>query len=89
MGENPMIIVYLGFLTISLSTFHISGAYITKLGSSAQRSTIDLARIVIVWAFFLIYTGYGHETFSYIQAGGFVGIAIGTIMYNELYVPSL
>mmetsp|Transcript_17983 Transcript_17983/g.15905 ORF Transcript_17983/g.15905 Transcript_17983/m.15905 type:complete len:108 (+) Transcript_17983:909-1232(+) len=50
---------------------------------------MEISRIILVWAFFLIYTGHGHETFNYIQFIGFVAIVLGTIVFNELIVPGL
>jgi len=89
MGENYIIIVYAFLLTVCITAFQISGVFVTKFGSSAQRWTIDVSRIIIIWAFFLIYQGPGNEKFDYIQFIGFIGIIIGTIMYNEIYVPSV
>lgn len=39
--------------------------------------------------FFLAYQGQGHEKFDLLELIGFFGIVIGTILYNEIYVPSL
>lgn len=87
--ENKMIVVYFALLTVSLCTFQVTSVCITKYASSTHMCTIDITRIVIIWVFFLIYPGQGHETFDYIQAIGFVTIAIGTIIFNEIYVPPL
>lgn len=89
MGQNYMIIVYYCLMLISICAFQISGVFVTKYGSSAQRCTIDIARIIIIWGFFLMYQGPGHEVFDYVQFIGFIGIVIGTILFNEIYVPPL
>ena len=39
-----MIIVYFVWMLISISSFQISGVFITTYGSSGQRATIDIAR---------------------------------------------
>lgn len=84
-----MIIVYYCLMLISICAFQISGVFVTKYGSSAQRCTIDIARIIIIWGFFMIYQGPGHESFDYVQFIGFIGIVIGTVIFNEIYVPPL
>ena len=89
MRENPIIIVYFVLLVFCIWTFQVSGVFTTKYGSSAQRCTIDIARIILIWAFFLVYSGEGHEKFDLIEFIGFIGIVIGTIVYNEIYVPPL
>lgn len=89
MGQNPLIIMYFFILAVSVCSFQISGVFITKYGSAAQRCTMDIARTALIWGFFLVYRGAGHESFSYIELIGFVGIIIGTIIYNEIYVPRL
>ncbi|CAI2370604.1 unnamed protein product [Moneuplotes crassus] len=89
MREKPIIIMYLILLIICICAFQCSGVYTTKYGSSAQRCTIDIARIILIWGFFLAYPGEGHESFEYIEFIGFIGIIIGTIIYNEIYVPPI
>jgi drug/metabolite transporter (DMT)-like permease len=89
MGQHPLIIVYFAILAVSITSYQLSGVFITKLGSAAQRCTIDIARTILIWAFFLIYRGAGHETFQYLELIGFFGIIIGTVVYNEIYVPNI
>ncbi|CAI2369894.1 unnamed protein product [Moneuplotes crassus] len=87
MKENPIIIMYQVLLIFCICAFQCSGVFTTKYGSSAQRCTIDIARIILIWVFFLAYQGEGHESFEYVEFIGFIGIIIGTVMYNEIYVP--
>jgi len=59
---------------------------ITKYASAAQRSTIDSSRTAIIWVFFIIYQGSGHEKFEWLQLIGFITVIFGTFLYNEILV---
>ncbi len=59
----------------------------TKNASSAQRSTIDTSRTVLVW---IIQLAIGSEVFDpkydFLQLFGFVLLVCGTLVYNEIVV---
>jgi len=63
MGERPIIILQCIGIIISIACFNAFGVATTKNASAAQRSTIDTSRTVLIWIFFLIYQGVGHEQF--------------------------
>lgn len=86
MGENPWIIVYSIAIVFSMACFNGSGVAVTKYGSSPQRATLDTARTVIIWLFFLIFPVPGGEVFSYLQLVGYIMIVPGTLIYNEIVV---
>jgi hypothetical protein len=46
---------------ITFAGLNAFGLYIAKLRSSVARSTVDAARASLVWVYFLIFTGTGHE----------------------------
>lgn len=54
------------------------------MASAAQRSTIDNSRTVLIWVFFLIYKGSGHEDFHWLQTAGFIILVFGTLYYNNI-----
>lgn len=58
--------------TLSMFGFLCTGIYIVKISSATQRASIDAARTVLIWIFFMLYQGKGHETFDYVQLIGFV-----------------
>mmetsp|Transcript_7987 Transcript_7987/g.7072 ORF Transcript_7987/g.7072 Transcript_7987/m.7072 type:complete len:144 (-) Transcript_7987:52-483(-) len=89
MKQNPSIIIYHILLVLSINIFEVSGVSTTKLGSSAQRCTIDISRIILIWGFFLVYPDKGHENFDIVEFIGFIGIVIGTVIFNEIYVPPI
>ncbi len=66
----------------------------TKKGSSSQRITVLLARNLVVWVFF-IFVPINHdekgeaiysEYFSWLQLSGFVILALGIFIMNEILV---
>jgi hypothetical protein len=67
---------------------YASGLSITKYGSAAARTTIESARNVIIWVFFLFVPVYGKlvETFSFLQLSGFLILLGGVLVFNELLV---
>jgi hypothetical protein len=78
-------VCFLSLAFISLTAgFNVMGITITKYSSSAQRSTIDSSRTVFIWAASLM---IGWEKFIGMQLVGFFFLVIGTLVYNEIYVP--
>lgn len=69
--------------TFSISLFNWSGLSVTKNASSLARSTIDTSRTASVW---IAELALGWEGFSVIQLGGFLLLALGTFIYNEVLV---
>ena len=68
---------------VTIALFYWSSLTVTKCTSSLARSTIDTARTLLVWGMELT-LGWGG--FSYIQLFGFVLLALGTSIYNEVFV---
>ena len=87
MADNPVIIVqYLGIIC-SISCFNVFGIATTKYASAAQRSTIDTSRTILIWICSVAFLG---ETFLPYSIIGFVSLAFGTLLYNEIIeVPFL
>jgi hypothetical protein len=74
-----------------MAFFNGFGVSVTKNASSAQRATIDTARTLVIWLFFLTFTIYGRrENFYWLQLVGFLFLIVGTLVFNEiLIVPFL
>lgn len=65
-----------------------SGFSITKHGSAASRTTIESARNILIWIFFMFVPVYGKilERFTVMQLMGFLSLFLGVLLYNELLV---
>lgn len=83
---NPLILGLNFGIIVSIGSFNALGVTVTKNASAAQRSTIDTSRTVLIWVFFLIYPGVGHETFQILQLIGFIILVCGTLIYNEIVI---
>ena len=70
------------FFALCSSAFNGFGITLTKLTSAANRSVVEQSRVVIIWVFFLNYTGVGHENFSYVKLLGFLMIVVGVVFFN-------
>ena len=84
-----MILVILFIYLITSSGFRISGLYLVKIASAANRITIDVSRTVLIWMFFIIYPEneqHLHENFDYVQLIGFTIQSFGTLLFNEIVV---
>ncbi len=57
---------------------------VTKYTSATNRCVMDQLRVVIIWAFFLMFSGVGHETFSIQKVAGFVMITLGVLFFNKI-----
>ena len=81
------------FLIIPFSSF--TGVTTTKRGSASQRITIILARNLVVWIFFtsvpLRHDSVSgkplyDESFTLLQLFGFILLALGILLFNEILV---
>ena len=85
---NPILILYSIAMIISVSILNVAGVSVTKYGSAAQRTTCDMMRNLFIWVFFILVPvdGIYLEEFSYLQLGGFILLAIGILVYNEILI---
>jgi len=70
-----------GVTIIDIAFFNYFGISITKYASAAQRSTVDLLRILSVWIFSIL---LGLEKFNGSIVPGFIMLSIGFLIYNEI-----
>lgn len=83
-GASAPLIIYLVLNIIMVGGMNGLGMAVTKYASAANRVTLQQSKTVMVWVFFLIYQGGGHEKFYWLQLGGFLVMLIGVILYNEI-----
>merc|ERR1719281_2426416 len=80
----PLLIAAIASI-FSIAFFNFSGVTVTQQASAVARSTIDVSRTIIIWAFEL---AMGWNSFNFLQLAGFVGVAVGAMLYNRLIVIS-
>lgn len=85
-GQNNLIWIFAFGSSFSIAFFNGFGVAVTKYASAAQRSTIDTSRTLLIWVFFIIYKGSGHERFIWLELVGFVLLVFGTFLFNEIIV---
>ena len=61
--EDFVVLLFSVMLMISEGFYNTLGVFVTQIASSAQRSTIDVSRTIVIWLFFLVYPGKYHEVF--------------------------
>lgn len=83
MGDNPVIPVLSICTIFSIAFFNSFGIAVTKYASAAQRSTIDTSRTVLIWFFSCV---LHLEKFEPLEIPGFIFLAFGTLMFNEIIV---
>ena len=83
MGENGWIIFLIFLTIISIAAFNSFGIATTKYASAAQRSTIDTSRTLTTWILSVL---LGLESFVALEIPGFILLAFGTLLYNEIIV---
>merc|ERR1719316_1246292 len=82
--STPLLVAVVGSI-FSIAFFNFSGVTVTQQASAVARSTIDVSRTIIIWAFEL---AMGWNSFNFLQLAGFVGVAVGAMLYNRLIVIS-
>jgi capsule polysaccharide modification protein KpsS len=83
MSKNGMIVGLLLMNTFSIAFFNSCGIACTKYASAAQRSTIDTTRTLTIWVMSCL---LGLEPFYPLEIPGFILLASGTLLYNEIVV---
>lgn len=68
---------------LDLAFFNAFGISVTKYASAAQRSTIDTSMTVSIWVLSVL---LGLESFVPLEIPGFIVLAFGTLLYNEIIV---
>lgn len=86
MAHNYKLIILSIMIVLSVACLNSFGVAVTKYSSATQRTVVDSIRNILVWVFFLTYTGPGHEEFVLIQFFGFVVMFFGSLIYNEILV---
>ena len=86
-GANHILIVLSVCVCFTMALFNGFGVAVTKNASSAQRATIDTARTLLIWVFFMIVEVNGkREEFHVLQLFGFILLVIGTLVFNEIVI---
>ena len=83
MKENPILIVQTFFSIMSIACFNSFGIACTKYASAAQRSTIDTSRTLTIWILSVLLLNEAFQPWAIL---GFVSLAFGTLLYNEIIV---
>ncbi len=84
--NNTTLKIYIFIFVFAIACAITFGIAVTKHGSALQRMTSIQLKPLLLWTFFLFYSGEGQETFSWFQLIGFVIIVVGSFMYNEIFV---
>ncbi|CAI2368756.1 unnamed protein product [Moneuplotes crassus] len=85
-GQNNLLWMFAILLIVWTALFNIFNVAVTKYASAAQRSTVDTCRTALIWAFFIFYTGEGHERFIWLELVGFTLLIIGTLIHTEVII---
>lgn len=86
-GANGNLIWLSVAVCFTMAMFNGFGVTVTKNASSAQRATIDTARTLLIWIFFMAVEVNGkREQFYVLQLVGFIFLVIGTLVFNEILI---
>lgn len=86
MSQSAPLVIFIVLNIFLVGGMNGLGMIVTKFASAANRVTLSQSKTVIVWIFFLIYKGGGHENFKWLQFSGFIVMLLGVILYNEVIV---
>jgi drug/metabolite transporter (DMT)-like permease len=82
----PLVMTVIGSC-FSIAFFNWSGITVTQRASATARSTIDSSRTILIW---VIELALHWNSFNILQLLGFVFLASGTMIYNQIIeVPGL
>lgn len=82
---NKPILITLALIFIGFcSLYNGSAIILTQHASAVNRSIADQIRVIVVWYFFMMYHGYGHESFSLMKLAGFLFVIFGVLWFNKV-----
>jgi len=80
--QEPSLFGFAVVFIINCTVLNASGAYVMHHASVVNRSIFRQLSIILIWVFFLCYTGTGHERFSLLQLAGYLVVLAGVIGFN-------
>eukprot|EP00933_Yihiella_yeosuensis_P038358 TRINITY_DN3229_c2_g2_i2.p1 TRINITY_DN3229_c2_g2~~TRINITY_DN3229_c2_g2_i2.p1 ORF type:complete len:350 (+),score=65.75 TRINITY_DN3229_c2_g2_i2:138-1187(+) len=80
--STPLALAVIGSI-LAIAVFNYSGVTVTQKASAVARSTIDVSRTILIWAFEL---AMGWNKFNVLELAGFFVLAVGTLIYNRMIV---
>uniref|UniRef100_A0A1I8C0V6 TPT domain-containing protein n=1 Tax=Meloidogyne hapla TaxID=6305 RepID=A0A1I8C0V6_MELHA len=80
-NENPLVLLALFFVIISIAFFNFAGVTVTKHLSATTRMVLDSVRTFVIWGFSIPLFG---EKFIAVQLIGFALLTFGMFIYNDL-----
>lgn len=83
---QPVLILYAICFLLACTLFNGCGVSVTKFSTATNRTIVEQTRVLVIWVFFLLKPGFGHETFSVTKLGGFVLILTGVLFFNKIFV---
>lgn len=81
--SSPKLLMSIFGSMLAVALFNFAGATVTQKSSAVARTTIKISSTITIWIAELC---FGWNTFSFLQLGGFIFVAAGTIVYNKLVV---
>ena len=83
---SPVLLGYGICFIFACTVFNGCGVSVTKFSTATNRTIVEQMRVIVIWVFFLMKPGFGHETFSSVKLFGFVLILIGVLFFNKIFV---
>ena len=66
---------------ISTVVFSFISLFFIKMTNAMQKVMLQLIKTVLVWVFFMLWPGEGHENFNIIKLLGMILLSFGTFWY--------
>merc|ERR1711971_720499 len=83
---QPVLLAYGICFVFTCTVFNGCGASVTKFSTATTRTIVEQMRVIIIWMFFLLKPGVGHEEFSGTKLFGFFLILVGVLFFNKIFV---
>lgn len=86
-SHSPQLLLSVVGSMLAVAAFNFSGATVTKKSSAVARTTIKISSTILIW---FVELAAGWNTFRILQLLGFMLVATGTLIYNQIVtVPQL
>lgn len=79
--DHKMLQVILAINAVIFALGQGTSLWIIKNQNAMQKTVVGLTKTLLMWVFFLLFQGHGHEEWSWLKALGMFFLGFGTLYY--------
>jgi hypothetical protein len=87
--SNPLLLKLTIFGILASFLVCYFSLYVIHMTNAMQKIMLALLKSIIMWVFFMLYDGEGHEEWSWVKALGMLLLVFGTIWFVKMDIQDI